>query len=163
MSACAILISLGTFASIVYQNQLLRKQQSATVLPYLEIWNSQNYDRYQLILMNNGIGPAFIRDVWVIYEDSSYQMDPWEAFVEVLNPPDSIEAPVYYSNVPAGRLVPAGERIDMIGVNNNKAAADFLRERFGDDEVVKVEITFESVYGERWVASGLANEPIRLN
>ena len=158
VSISAILISLGTFASIVYQNQLIQKQQSATVLPYLEIWNSQSFDRYSLILMNNGIGPAFIREIRMIYKDSTYHGDPWFMF-EQLDPPDSIWNPVYYSNVGEGRLIPAGKTVEMIGVSKNKAAAEYLSRRFGDDDVIRLEVEYENVYGDRWLVSGFAEEP----
>ena len=36
LGVSAILISLGMFISIVYQNRLIQKQHSAAVLPYLE-------------------------------------------------------------------------------------------------------------------------------
>lgn len=163
LSVCAILISLGTFASIVYQNGLIRQQQSATVLPYLEIWNSQSESRYSLMLMNNGIGPAFIREIRILYKGETFEKDPYTFFYDDITPPDSIERPVYYSNVIPGRLIPAGEQVEMIGVQDNKASADFLRSIFSDDSVARVEIEFESVYGERWLASGMAKEPVRMD
>lgn len=163
LSVSAILISLGTFFSIVYQNQLLRKQQSASVLPYLEIWNSQNVGRYQLILMNNGIGPAFVRDVRVVYQDSTYQNDPYGFFASVIKPMDSTLKNVYYSNIIPGRLIPAGERVEMIGVENSEESARTLASFFASGEKVRVEIEFESVYGERWIAAGMSQEPKRID
>ncbi len=158
----AILISLGMFASIVYQNKLIQKQQNASVLPYLEIWNSSNLKHYKLLLVNNGIGPAFIRKVRIIYEEKTYELDPYNFFADHIRLRDTI-TDVFYSNVPLGRLIPAGQTIEMIGVEDSEENASKLREWFSDDSVVKVEIEFESVYGDRWLASGHGTEPKPMN
>lgn len=163
VSISAILISLLTFISIVYQNNLLQKHQSASVLPYLEIWNSQNTDRYELILMNNGIGPAFIKDIRVVYNDSTYKMDPYGFFANVIKPQDSTLEDVYYSNVIPGRLIPAGERFEMLGHEGTISTAKTLASWFAGGDKVRVEIEFESVYEERWLAAGIAQEPVPLN
>ncbi len=162
LSISAILISLGTFVSIVYQNRLIQKQQHAAVLPYLEIWNSQNIDRYELVLMNNGIGPAFIKEIRVVHEDKTYDMDPYNFFAEEIKPSDSSLRNVYYSNIIPGRLIPAGETVTMLGHKGSESTAMKLSQLFSDDSVVMVEIEYESVYGERWLAAGIANEPVRI-
>lgn len=163
LGVSAIMISLGMFASIVYQNNLIQKQQSASVLPYLEIWNSQAEDRYQLILINNGIGPAFIKEIRIVYKNGSYNKDPWGFFEDVLEVSDSIADPIYYSNIKVGQLIPAGKRTVLIGVDRNKASADFLRSHFGDEKVARLEIEYESVYENRWLTSGLGNAPILID
>ncbi len=163
LSVCAILISLGTFFSIVYQNQLLKKQQSASVLPYLEIWNSQSKDRYQLVLLNNGIGPAFITNIRVYHMEKSHDMDPYVFLKTVLNPDDTIKRTIYYSNILPGRLIPAGERVEMIGAKDDEKTASYLRQYFANDSTAKVEIEYESVYGERWVVSGHSSQPFPLD
>ena len=76
LSLLAIIASLGTLFTVAYQTDLIRKQQYASVLPYLEIWNSTGGDSYRLILLNNGIGPAFVEGVNIYYRDTIYQMDP---------------------------------------------------------------------------------------
>ena len=162
VSISAILISLGTFISIIYQNRLIQKQQSASVLPYLEIWNSQDIDRYQLVLMNNGIGPAFIRDVRVIFEGEEYPGDPYKFFVTEVLQRDSIRN-VSYSNLVNGRLIPAGETVDLLAVHNSSEHSKKLSSWFSSGEKARIEIEYESVYGDRWIASGIAQEPKKIN
>ena len=163
LGVSAILISLGMFVGIIYQNNLIQKQQRASVLPYLEIWNSQNLDRYQLFVFNNGLGPAFIKEIRIIYKGETYDdTDPHGFFVETIVKTDTINY-VQYSNVSPGRLLPAGERIEMIAVLKNEENAQKLASWFADDSVVKVEIEYESVYEDRWMASGQGNQPVRLD
>lgn len=164
-SLVAIITSFGTLFTIVYQTQLTRKQQYASVLPYLEMWNNRpgpQGHNYQYTLYNNGIGPAFIKDFKVHYQDSIYEMDPATFTIEVIKPLDSV-ANFRYSNISKGRLIPAGQQLNLIGVTNDTVNAPILVKWFGSDDSLQVEIIYESVYGERWSAKGLAQEPKALN
>ena len=168
ISLTAIIASIGTLFTVVYQTQLYREQQYASVLPYLEIWNSSQRDSYQLILVNNGIGPAFIDKVSIIYEDSVYQMDPANFLQKVIFPIDSIRN-IGYSNISKGRLVPAGNRIDMLQVKGDSINVGKLWSWFsGNDpnreKIPNIEIEYSSVYGQSWKAQkyGL-DQPVELN
>lgn len=165
LSLVAIIASLGTLFTIVYQTELIRKQQYASVLPYLEMWNSNTGSRggtYKYILKNNGIGPAFIKEVKIHYEDSVYLGDPANFTFNVIKPLDSIEN-YFYSNIKRGTLIPAGAIVELMGVSNDTINAPILRKWFSDQDIMQVEIIYESIYEERWSARGLANEPTRLN
>lgn len=168
ISFAAIVASLGTLFTVVYQTNLYRKQQYASVLPYLEIWNSNSDDSYRLILINNGIGPAFIEEVNIIYQDSSYSMDPANFLEQVIILEDTIRY-VGHSNIRKGRLVPAGNSINLLQIMDNKENADKLRSWFNGSnavrkEVPEIEIVYSSVYGEKWKIQkyGL-NEPVALD
>ena len=165
LSMVAIIASLGTLFTIVYQTNLIRKQQYASVLPYLEMWDS-NPGReglsYIYVLKNNGIGPAFIRDVKIHFNDSIYIDDPASFTYRVIKPADSI-INYYYNNIKPGTVVPAGERIELVGVKNDSINAPLLKKWFSIMDNLELEIVYESVYGERWSARGTANEPVKLN
>lgn len=165
LSLVAIIASIGTLFTIVYQTNLIRKEQYASVLPYLEMWNSnpgKEGESYIYLLRNNGIGPAFIKEVKVHYKDSVYVGDPYNFTYHVIKPKDSINN-FYYSNIKKGRLIPPGERIDLIGVSKDTVNAPILKKWFSNQDSIQVEIIYESVYGERWSAKGLASEPKKLN
>ncbi|MEO9485052.1 MAG: hypothetical protein ABJG47_16450 [Ekhidna sp.] len=165
LSIVAITASLGTLFTIVYQTNLIRKQQYASVLPYLEMWNS-NPGRegmsYMYVLKNNGIGPAFIKDVKIHVGDSAYIDDPASFVHRVIKPKDSI-INFYYSNIKKGTLIPAGSRIELVGVKNDSINSPILKRWFSRTDSIEVEIIYESVYGERWSSRGIASEPKRLN
>ena len=165
LSLVAIIASMGTLFTIVYQTNLIRQEQYASVLPYLEMWNSnpgREGETYKYVLMNNGIGPAFIKEVMVHYQDSAYVGDPFSFALNVIKEKDSV-INFGYSNIKKGRLIPAGEHIELITVIKDTTNANILRKWFGSDDSVQVEIIYESVYGERWSAKGIANEPTKLN
>lgn len=165
MSIAAIVASVGTLFVIVYQTNLIRKQQYASVLPYLEMWNSnpgREGETYKYVLMNNGIGPAFIKEVKIHYQDSIYLYDPYDFAYHVIRPRDSL-INYSYSNIRKGRLIPPGEKVDLIGVTKDALNAGILRNWFGNNDSIAVEIIYESVYGERWSAKGIATEPKKLN
>ncbi|MEP1032984.1 hypothetical protein [Ekhidna sp.] len=165
LSIVAIIASLGTLFTIVYQTNLIRKQQYASVLPYLEMWNSnpgREGESYKYVLMNNGIGPAFIREVKIHCGDSVYQDDPASFTHRVIKPRDAITN-FYYTNIKKGRLIPAGDRLELVGVLNDSINAPILRKWLSMTDSIEVEIIYESVYGERWSSRGIANEPRRLN
>lgn len=165
LSIVAIIASLGTLFTIVYQTNLIRQQQYASVLPYLEMWNSQpgqQGESYIYLLMNNGIGPAFIKEVKIHYKDSVYFHDPASFTFNVIKPKDSITN-VSYSNIKKGRLIPAGEQMELVSVSKDSINAPILKKWFAQTDSLEVEIIYESVYGERWSARGIAREPVKLN
>ncbi|GAB4246597.1 MAG: hypothetical protein Tsb0034_25550 [Ekhidna sp.] len=165
LSLVAIIASLGTLFTIVYQTNLIRKEQYASVLPYLEMWNSnpgKDGESYIFLLMNNGIGPAFLKEVKIHYNDSVYTDDPASFAHKVIKPKDALSN-FFYSNIKKGRLIPAGQRLELIGVKNDSTNASILRRWFSNRNVLEVEIVYESVYGERWSSRGIATEPVLLN
>jgi hypothetical protein len=168
LSMVAIIASLGTLFTVVYQTNLIRKQQYASVLPYLEMWNSSQKHSYQLVLVNNGIGPAFIEEVNIYYQDSVYQMDPANFMKEVIIKTDTIRN-VGHSNIYKGRLVPAGEIVNLLQVNNDSINSKKLWSWFsGDDtnrkDVPEIAITYRSVYEERWkVFKNSGIEPVKID
>ncbi|WP_420315694.1 hypothetical protein [Ekhidna sp.] len=163
----AILASLGTLFVIVYQTNLFRKQQYASVLPYLEIWNSSNDDTYKLILINNGIGPAFIEEVKLIYKDSVLQMDPADFAQEVIKKEDSLTR-FGYSNISKGRLVPAGNQINLVQSIDDSLNAAILWSWFSGSDTTRlaypeIEIQYSSVYGEQWIVKKYGTDlPIKV-
>ena len=160
MSITAVVISLGTLFTILFQTNLMQKQQYASVLPYLEVWNAGSSDTYELILVNNGIGPAFIEDVKVIWNDEIVQGDPHNFYSEYILNKDTIYG-VLHSNVGKGRVVPAGKTVKMLQTKGSVKNAQKLRRWFGGDEAI-VEIEYSSVYEEKWV-TGMGMKPTKID
>lgn len=163
LSTAAIIASMGTMFVIIYQTSLIRTQQYASVLPYLEMWNSSpNDSSYSLLLVNNGIGPAFIESIQIHYNDSIFIMDPATFSDSIIAPREGLKPDFFYSNIIKGRLIPAGEMVSMVGVTKNKALAKAFEKWLGDEKA-KVEIQYRSIYKERWKAKGLMKEPQKID
>ncbi len=159
----AILISLATLFTVGYQTGLMRKQQYASVLPYLEIWpQRQSNDNWAVILENNGLGPAFIKKVQVVKEDTVFEGDLIN-YMEIIGDRlmeewDTAGSTLYSSLVP-GRLIPAGEKIELFrSQNSEKNYALFEQVIYGEN--VQLEIIYASVYEQYWVANDYAEAPV---
>ena len=155
----AFLISIGTFFIYIYEARLLQKQQYASVLPYLELWNSGGSADYKLILVNNGVGPAFIQQVRVHYQGKVYEMDHSRFYETVIFPQDTIR--FGHSNIGVGRVIPAGQQLELIYVTSSEKDRDKLRKLFGEEKA-QLEITYASVYEERWQLKGMQDPPRKI-
>ena len=63
-----MVVGVASLFTIVYQTQLTRQAQHASVMPYLYIQLSANDQGVSLLLSNTGIGPAMIDEVRVRYQ-----------------------------------------------------------------------------------------------
>jgi hypothetical protein len=157
----AFLISIGTFLVYIYEARLLQKQQYASALPYLELWNSRPSEGiYKLKLINNGVGPAFIKEVKVHYKGKAYKGDHVRFYHTVI--PQHERVPFLNSNVPVGRVIPAGHSVDIISLDGPPAHAKRVYALFGEDKA-KIEIVYSSVYDEMWRLVGLEGTPQKLD
>ncbi|MDX1942884.1 MAG: hypothetical protein SFU99_20135 [Saprospiraceae bacterium] len=160
LSLLAFLISLGTFFLLYYQTRLTQKQQYASVLPYLEIFNrNPRAEDYTFAITNNGIGPAFIEKVNIHYNGKTFRMDPANFLYSEIYPKDTIT--FGHTNLPEGRVISPGVVMELLEVQQSLEDARKLRALFGRSEAV-LEVIYTSVYGEKWVVSS-GNFPIKID
>lgn len=157
----AFLISLGTFFLLYYQTRLTQTQQYASVLPYVEIFNrGPQENMYSFTITNNGIGPAFIKSVKINYKGKEFEMDPANFIYSEIYPKDTTLSFIY-TNLPSGKVIPAGAVIDLLSVEGSVKDAKKLRQLFGNGDQALLEITYTSVYDEKWVV-GTGNFPVKI-
>ena len=179
VSLSAMAVGVGSLFIIVYQTQLMREAQHASALPYLAIAVQSSEDGVYLTLRNVGLGPAIVEDAHVRYQGREIQGDPYEFYVGARG--DSVSGDVSVDNVMPGRLIPAGEAVQMLGVGGAGGApmlGELLRlfdiaevpdawyrgvgtPRSGPQKAI-IEITYSSVYGERWRIRSTRIVPDRL-
>lgn len=166
VSTSAILIGVGSLIVVTYQTNLIRNQteliqreQRTSVMPYLQLGNRVlDGKRSEVYLVNLGLGPALIKKVRVRTEDEVHETDLKTYFLENY----SYEGYITIEEVKTGDLLPAGEEYTMIGVADYQDSS-FLD--FGnqiDKDQIIFEVTYESLYGERWLISSAKNAPERL-
>ena len=168
VSFIAILVGVGSLGIVVFQTQIMREQQRASVLPYLAIVVQSRAETTGLALRNAGIGPALLDDVRVRYKGKDFVGDPYDFFVQQ-RPEVFKTVGLSVDKLIPGRLVPAGDWIQTLGTDGAEAGATLLRELlhlFVVAEVPKtwllgagvtgppseravVIVTYSSVYGER--------------
>lgn len=155
LSIMAFGISLCTLYVFFYQTSLMKKQQYASVLPYLEIGNTEIDGDYGFILQNNGIGPAFIDEINIHYKDSVYNnTDVINFYRDIVVKQDTMLNlyNVSHATIRKGMLVPEKEVKYMLrlnnGVKNYEKKQSQLRQWLNGK--IQVEIKYSSVYGEKW-------------
>jgi hypothetical protein len=161
LSLLALFISVATLLLFSYQTKLMKKQAYASVLPYLEIWyNRPDSLNFSFNIVNSGIGPAFIRDYYIQYKDSTYQMDPATFLNQVILEKDTIQ--FAYSNLRKGRLVPAGQTIFLVSAAGTEKDALKLFELFSQEKI-KLVLHYSSIYDETWRVDGMMAQPVRTD
>jgi hypothetical protein len=167
LSLSAMIVGLGSLFIIVYQTALLREQQKASALPYLWLGLQVNDERSYVFVRNTGVGPAMIEDVVLRYQGREIRQDPYDFFLEVR--PESLKNDgLSVDRLVRGRLVPAGDWINILGAEGNgQAMGGTLMSVFDIGEVPQawydargiaksgpnkaiIEVTYASVYGDRW-------------
>jgi len=167
----ALLVSTMSLIVFVYQTDLLRKQQYMSVYPHLLIINSGSGSlNYKFQLMNQGIGPAFIKDIYV----ADLAGNTYESLTGYLETQLSVEDSIwiYTSDLFVGRLIPANEIIELYGLQdeattnkfglpgNTIEGANKLRNILNNDSLI-YKITYESIYGESWTIKSGETIPVK--
>jgi len=155
LSLMAFVISLCTLYVFFYQTSLMKKQQYASVLPYIELGNTEVEGDYGFIIQNNGIGPAFIDEINIHYKDSVYKnTDVITFYSNVIVKQDTLlnMYNVSHATIRKGMLIQEKELTYMLKLGNevkNYEKKQFRLRRWLNGDV-KVEIKYSSVYGEQW-------------
>jgi hypothetical protein len=179
VSLSAMVVGVGSLIIILYQTQLMREAQHASALPYLAIAVSSNDDGAYITLRNVGVGPALIEDVHVRYQGRELAGDPYDFYIGLKR--TGFREYISVDKVMPGRLIPAGEGIRMLGAGG-PARVPMLTEllrlfdiaevpeawysgekttRSGPGKAV-IDITYSSIYGDRWRISSDAIVPEEL-
>jgi hypothetical protein len=170
LGVTALIVGVASLAVVVYQTQLERRVQSASVLPYLTMAVTLNNQETFFTLRNAGLGPARINRVRVLHKGGDVEGDASDFYVKMRT---DKEAPFDVDPIKVGRLIPAGEWIRMLGTATADATRRelFVKEMLRLFEVAEVprlwyatlrekgvvtegavlEITYSSVFGEQWV------------
>ncbi|QCK15616.1 hypothetical protein [Mangrovivirga cuniculi] len=174
VSVTAIIVSVGTLFMILYQTNLMRKEQKASVMPSLMIGYSVNQNDDELTekiwLANRGLGPAFIEKVAVIDEDKVYETDPYGYLYET----NANENTVTINRLYPGRIIPANDGIELYVKGTNANSKIVLSDLFefpydienmpsDNDNKVVVEITYKNIYDDKWTIRSDMTSPLVMD
>ena len=173
----AMVVGVGSLIVVLYQTQLMRQSQHASALPYLMIALHSNQDYVGMLVSNDGVGPALIRDVRVEQPGRAITGDAYDFYTSLH--PDSGRLSV--ERIVPGRLIPAGATAQVLALSGDAPSrAAFLGELLRSFNVVGIPrswyalvhvdhpgtavlaITYESVYGERWRVRSDGSVPERV-
>lgn len=156
MSTSALFISVVSLIALLYQsylareeNKLIQKQQSASVLPYLNSWQSNTPNSLKMIFGNKGVGPAFIKKVDITFNDTIKFNNTDKLFQHIFKHADSISNKSFStSTFTKGLVLTANETIEIIHISN-----EFVKRKFREylnSNKLNYSIIYEDVYGSKW-------------
>lgn len=156
ISICAMLVSMGTFATFLYQTKIIQEDSKASVYPHLEIVRKYNNEKEPFIIYvkNVGIGPAFLKKMEIRYKGKTYSSDDVNlsgsclpfSFLRQILPPDKLP---YVGNGPILPIViPAGESEMFIRLNDKDEKSIPMMVEIFDN--TKIKVCYSSVYKDYW-------------
>lgn len=167
MSISALFVSIISVIALFYQlnlareeNGLIRKQQSASVLPHVTLSFSLSSEEYKMLFINKGVGPAFIKKVEFSVGDSE-KFERSDFFANYIGgqirESRDIAIPISTYSFQEGDVIPANDKIDVITIKNQDGIRLFRQ--FLDSIQWNYHVIYEDVYGERWELSLESDTP----
>ncbi len=105
------------------------------MMPYLMVSLSANETGVHISTTNNGVGPALIEDVRILHEGQDLEMGPYDFYLDE-RPTNGMALSV--NRLIPGMLIPAGGRVQMLGVEDSASWDGFLGELLLMFEVAEV-------------------------
>ena len=163
MSISALCISVISVIALFYQlslareeNELIRKQQSASVIPYLQFENIYNVRAFSIHLINKGVGPAFIKKVSFMTKDSVKFDNSTSALLHIVREKNSKDHLISYSGsitVKENTVLQSGESIRVFEISSTSNDVLTGVENFKNhmnNTPPEFSILYEDVYGNQW-------------
>jgi hypothetical protein len=149
----AIFISLCALGVSAYEAHLVRKQQRASVWPHLMVAYGFTGERFAILVVNHGVGPARISDVGVTLDGRP--MTDWDNLFLALSAGDH---PSQYVTSPFNRMVvPAGATYEplvidlaVVRAGDRENAARMMQVLLDNLPRLGVAVTYASVYDDHW-------------
>lgn len=148
VSAITVFFQYKQTYFVQQQFELTQEQTRLAVLPYLEFgYSMPDKNRLDLFLINNGLGPAYIKDIDVTYNGKTYNEDLASLFHKSVFERDSLI--FIHSSVYKNMIIPAGKRINMITVENDSVSLSKILTLWENGEV-NMNLKYSSIYDEIW-------------
>jgi hypothetical protein len=147
------LIAFLALSFTIWQGYLTRKHNRITVKPSLFVFNdfmSGGHDK-GIFIVNNGVGPAIIKEIIVVVDGDSVRIDNnKEAYERIMQKLDLTSDKVLFKVVPTGFYIPAQKQERFLWSVNGIYRDTVIEKGFNRLNYV---IHYESVYGEKFDVS----------
>ncbi len=170
LSVTAFIISVATVIALIYQsnlvreqNEMMQKEQYASVMPYLSMGflGSDDDSSFELFLKNDGVGPAFIKEVNIKYQDSLYQMSIIQFYTEILKVENKNNVRMVRSDIGENTVLPANKKIPLLTFYTGQNEATDLLGAFATLEA-SIEIVYASIYDQKWKMNNMMDVHIPI-
>ncbi|WP_138990508.1 hypothetical protein [Larkinella sp. C7] len=149
----ATFLSVAALIVSIFQTRIAREQQQASVWPYIQLTSNHLDNNFELLLKNNGVGPALIKKVEFRYHGKS-EFSHTKLLNHIVNTEtiqDSVrKAGRFWNAVVPGDVIKAGDQIEIYKTTNSSYLADFLGQ-VTSDSTFQFQITYSDVYGNCWL------------
>ena len=150
VALAAVVVSLSALFVSVYQTQLQKKQQYASVWPHLTIYNTtvmtDSTFQWTINIANHGVGPAVIREV--TYSLNDQKLNGFGQFIQQISGQKSEEIDGYTENlVYEGEFLPQDRNVVAYSTTRYMKHHEAFMKRV---ESYNIQIRYASVYGEEW-------------
>ena len=174
VSISAILVSIATLIMILYQTNLMRKEQKASVMPSLVIGYSVNEHNNEITekiwLSNRGLGPAFIEGIVIIDKEKVYETDPFGYLVQT----NANEGTKTVNRLYPGRIVPAKDGVELYVKQIDSTSRIIISNLFefpydiqnmptDNKEKLIIEIIYRSIYDDKWKIRSDMSSPVEVD
>lgn len=156
ISVCAIIVAIFAFITSVCQAYFTRRHNKLSVKPILSVEFNlayKNDDDFGISLKNNGIGPAILKDLKVFVEGklaSNFSRDNWEKVFELIQIPKNWEPLISCTTIKPDYSISAGDKKQLLKINKKGLETNTLEDMRNFLKKLKIQITYESIYGEQW-------------
>ncbi len=150
----ATFLSLAALVVSIFQTKIAREQQQASVWPYLQtevfVTNDADpaKDRLEFKLMNNGVGPALLKQVTVSYGGKPYRTHI-EAFDTAINEDSLYAGSEAYRTIDLDKVIKANEEWTVYEVSQSRKAVQLIN-KIVNDSSFHLTIRYGDVYGNCW-------------
>jgi hypothetical protein len=149
LSVSAIVIALASVGVSVWEGYETRLHNRLSVRPKIEIIGDVEQTCFGLAILNNGLGPAVIRDNNILLDGKPFDrrgLGGLDVLLDSLGLPGRLAAK---GVLDAGTTVPSGDRENLFFLNR-QATDDLAAIIDKIEKRVRIEIHYTSMYGERF-------------
>ncbi|MCK5145320.1 hypothetical protein KAR48_01115 [bacterium] len=154
----AALVGISALFVSIYEADLFRKQQKATVWPYLELSFSSS-DHFSYNIENKGVGPAIVK--WVKVVRNGELFSHWSDYARYIQFSDSVQIVTSYIN---SRVISAGEKIQLIYTEDPEAIRCLAKAERKNP--LYFYVCYASIFGDHWIvkrdSTGTGTKPVKL-
>lgn len=161
MSSSAVVISLVSLIALFYQlnlareeNELIRKQQSAGVLPHLSFDYATSSQQYQITIVNKGVGPAFVTEAeFVLNGTEKFKRSDllFNRISEIIKTNEGVRTVASTYSFQKGDVIPANQELDILTTRGETQTTLFLK--YMDTVDWDYSVIYEDIYGAQWKLS----------
>lgn len=147
LSITALLTAVVAVLLGVIESQRSHEHRKLSVEPHVLIGNAFHADgMYQLLLQNNGLGPARVGTIEVHVDGK--RMTNWESVVNAVTETEAKS--IAHSTLVTDLMIPAGEAIYPMQIVDKTIGDQFFQNR--SKHRIEIELCYCSVYRDCWVS-----------